>query len=237
MKLIILAGGFGSRLRTILGDTPKALAPIGGTPFLELQLQNWRSQGLNDFTFLLHHRAEKIIQFLQIRSADLLNGCKIDWLIEPIPMGTGGAIANAVHTKDIRGNFLVTNADTWLGGGVSKMIKSTAPAIAVVNSDDVSRYGSVSFDEDRCVIAFAEKTNASPPGWINAGLYHLSASLFQGWDGKAFALEHDLFNALVRDGRLGVVPMKADFIDIGVPADYHRFCGWVNAGQRVPLCN
>lgn len=237
MKLLVLAGGFGTRLKTIINDVPKALAPIGGVPFLHLQIACWLSQGLREFTFLLHHRADLIIAFLKANEAGLLKDCKVDWVIEPVPMDTGGAIANAVKKLDLQDEFLITNADTWLGGGISQMMQSSTPAVAVVNLADVSRYGQVYFDRDNRVSAFAEKTGQSTAGWINAGLCHLNAEFFNNWDGEPFSLERDLFSRLAQNNLLKAVPLQTDFIDIGIPADYYRFCRWVDTGGQDLLCN
>jgi D-glycero-alpha-D-manno-heptose 1-phosphate guanylyltransferase len=237
MRMLILAGGFGTRLKAAVGDVPKALAPIGTVPFLQLQIEHWLAQGLRKFTFLLHHQADQIVDFLQVHKANLLNGCEVTWLIEPVPMDTGGAIAHAVKELTLNDDFLMTNADTWLGGGIVEMIQSPAPAMALVNLTDVSRYGQVHFDRDKCVTAFAEKNGQYVVGWINAGLCHLNAELFKSWDGQPFSLERDLFATLVQHRRLTAVPLQTDFIDIGVPADYHRFCRWVATGRQDPLCN
>jgi len=237
MRLFVLAGGFGTRLKTAIADLPKALAPIGDVPFLQLQLEHWLEQGLREFTFLLHHQADQIITFLQSQQGGLLKDCQVDWLIEPMPMDTGGAIAHAVKTLDLKDDFLMTNADTWLGGGVHDTMQSAAPAMAVLNLADVSRYGQVHFDHARRVTAFAEKNGQCAVGWINAGLCHLNAELFKNWDGQPFSLERDLFATLVQNQRLSAVPLQTDFIDIGVPADYHRFCRWVATGRQDPLCN
>jgi D-glycero-alpha-D-manno-heptose 1-phosphate guanylyltransferase len=237
MKLLVLAGGFGTRLKTVITDVPKALAPIGDVPFLQLQLEHWLAQGLHEFTFLLHYQADQIIAFLQVQQVGLLKDCQVDWLIESVPMDTGGAIAHAVKTLDIKDEFLMTNADTWLGGGVFELMQSPAPAMAVVNLADVSRYGQVHFDHAQHVTAFAEKNVQSAGGWINAGLCHLDADLFKNWDGQPFSLERDLFATLVQNHSLTAVPLQTDFIDIGVPADYHRFCRWVVNGRHNQLCN
>lgn len=237
MKLLVLAGGFGTRLKTVISDVPKALAPIGDVPFLQLQIAHWLAQGVREFTFLLHHQADLIIAFLKAHEAGLLNDCKVDWLIEPVPMGTGGAIANAVKTLDLKNEFLMTNADTWLGGGIFELIQSSAPAMAVVNLPDVSRYGQVYFDHGHRVSAFTEKTVECAAGWINAGFCHLSAELFNNWDGEPFSLEQDLFSRLAQSSRLTAVPLQTDFIDIGIPVDYRRFCRWVATDFRDPLCN
>ena len=237
MRLLVLAGGFGSRLKTVVADVPKALAPIGDVPFLQLQLEHWLAQGLREFTFLLYHQADQIISFLQAQQGRLLKDCQVDWLIEPVPMDTGGALAHAVKALGLKDDFLMTNADTWLGGGIHEMMQSAAPAMAVVNLADVSRYGQVHFDHAQRVTAFAEKNGQSAAGWINAGLCHLDADLFKNWDGQPFSLERELLAGLVQNDRLTAVPLQTDFIDIGVPADYHRFCRWVAAGRHDPLCN
>ena len=237
MKLLVLAGGFGTRLKTVITDVPKALAPIGDVPFLQLQLEHWLAQGLHEFTFLLHYQADRIIAFLQAHQFGLLKDCQVDWLIEPVPLDTGGAIAHAVKTLDLKDDFLMTNADTWLGGGIFDLMQTAAPAMAVVNLADVSRYGQVHFDHAQRVTAFAEKNGQSAAGWINAGLCHLNADLFKNWDGQRFSLERKVFATLLQNRRLTAVPLQTDFIDIGVPADYHRFCRWVATGRQSQLCN
>lgn len=237
MKLLVLAGGFGTRLKPVITDVPKALAPIGDIPFLQLQLEHWLAQGLREFTFLLHHQADLIIAFLKAHQVGLLKDCQVDWIIELVPMDTGGAIANAVKKLDLKDEFLMTNADTWLGGGVLELMQTNAPAMAVVNLADVSRYGQVHFDHAHRVTAFAEKSGHSAAGWINAGLCRLNADLFKNWDGRPFSLEREMFATLVQIRRLAAVPLQTDFIDIGVPADYHRFCLWVATGRQNPLCN
>lgn len=237
LRLLVLAGGFGSRLRGAVADVPKALAPVGGIPFLQLQIENWLAQGVRDVTFLLHHQADQIISFLRSWQSGLLGHCKVDWNIEAVPLDTGGAIAKAVEALSLEGTFLVTNADTWLGNGVHKIMRTTTPAMAVVNLADVSRYGRVHFDEAGYVTAFTEKSDECAPGWINAGLCQLSAELFKEWDGQPFSLERDLFPVLIRRRLLTAVPLQTDFIDIGVPNDYHHFCSWMASGRKGPLCN
>lgn len=237
MKLLVLAGGFGTRLKSAIADVPKALAPVGDVPFLLLQIENWLAQGLSEFTFLLHHQSDQIVAFLQAQQTGLLKSCQVNWLIEPTPMNTGGALAHAVKTLNLKDDFLMTNADTWLGNGIREMLHSPAPAMAVVNLLDVSRYGQVHFDCQQRVTAFAEKNGRCDAGWINAGLCHLNAELFRNWDGHPFSLERDLFASLVKSHRLSAVPLKTEFIDIGVPGDYHRFCYWVATGRQTGLCN
>lgn len=166
---------------------------------------------------------------------EVFKSCHINWLIEPIPMDTGRTIVHAVKEMHLNGDFLVTNVDTWLGGGIQILIDAASPAMAVLKLADVSRYGQVHFDYDVNVIAFSEKNGRREPGWINARLCHLHAELFKDWDGNPFSLERKLFPELLKNRSLSAIRLETDFIDIGVPDDYYRFCRWVKSGCQVSL--
>lgn len=237
MRLLVLAGGFGTRLQAAVTGVPKALAPIKDVPFLHLQIEHWIAQGVSSFAFLLHHQADLIIDFLQKEQLGLLKDCEVSKLIEPTPMNTGGAIAYAVEKLLLSGDFLVTNADTWLGNGIRELSQAKAPAMAVVKLTDVSRYGRVELDRQHFVTAFHEKSSGSGNGWINAGMCRLDAERFKGWDHLPFSLERNTFPAMVARGELKAVQLQTDFIDIGVPEDYHRFCRWIAADRKGTLCN
>ena len=226
MKLLVLAGGCGTRLQSVVSDVPKALAPVGSVPFLRLQLENWISQGLRSFVFLLHHQSELIIAFLKSERRGLLNDCEVQWVVEADPMGTGGAVAHAVHQLQLSGSFLVTNADTWLGTGIAGVSSARAPAMAVVRVTDSGRYGRVQVDDQFNVIAFHEKSNVGGVGLINAGLCHLDARFFQSWNHEPYSLEQLSFPAMATEGLLKAVVLDTEFIDIGVPEDYRKFCEW-----------
>ena len=237
MRLLVLAGGFGTRLHSVVGDVPKALAPVGLLPFLYLQIDNWIAQGIRSFVFLLHHQAGAVIQFLTDAKRDLLKDCEIVWVVEPAPMDTGGAVAYAVQELRLSGNFLLTNADTWLTAGIQNVMKCDAPAMAVVRLSDASRYGLVQFDNQLRVTAFREKENFRASGWINAGLCHLNVSAFMNWNGEPFSMERVTFSELASCGQLKAVILDTDFIDIGIPNDYRRFCLWIESGRKGKLCN
>ncbi len=238
MKLLVLAGGFGTRLQTVVAEVPKALAPVGQVPFLQLQIEHWKNQGINSFAFLLHHQADLVISFLQQeQQTGVLIDCEVHCLVEPTPMDTGGAVAYAVEHLQLTGKFLVTNADTWLGTGITEVCQATAPAMAVVELPDATRYGRVQFDQQHRVSAFQEKNNNQGAGWINAGLCQLNAELFQDWDHLPFSLERLTFPAMVASGVLQAVTLQTDFIDIGIPDDYYRFCRWIAADRKGALCS
>ena len=76
MKLLILAGGYGTRLRSVVSNVPKALAPVGSVPFLKLQLRKWLDQGVNHFVFLLHYQADQIVDFLKSEHVEQLRVVK-----------------------------------------------------------------------------------------------------------------------------------------------------------------
>jgi NDP-sugar pyrophosphorylase family protein len=237
LKLLVLAGGFGTRLQSALPDTPKALAPVGDGPFLGLQLEHWIAQGVRSFVLLLHHQAGQIVDFLRGAGGGLLKDCEVRHVIEPTPLDTGGAVAYAVRQLGLDGDILIANADSWFGSGIRELGASRAPAMVVTHLDNCARYGQVHFDDGRRVTAFIEKNGLAEPGWINAGLYRLSVGMFTNWDGGRLSLERQLFPDLVRQGALQAVPIRADFIDIGIPEDYRRFCRWAGDGKVSRLCS
>jgi D-glycero-alpha-D-manno-heptose 1-phosphate guanylyltransferase len=233
--MLVLAGGFGARLRPAVDNVPKPLAPVANRPCLHYLIENWVGQGVTGLTFLLHHQAELIEQFLKIeKDAGILAGCELRTLSEPEPLGTGGAVAYGVRRCRLTESFLVTNADTWLGSGLEQLFGTPDPALAVVRTENPDRFGRVHLAADR-VTAFAEKQDVAGPGWINAGLYHLHPDLFASWNGRPFSLERELFPRLAAAGQLRAARLETDFIDIGVPEDYFRFCRWIESEKTSVL--
>ena len=236
LPLMVLAGGFGTRLQPVLSGLPKPLAPVGGRSFLSLQIEQWISQGVRSFVFLLHHQADLIIELLKNEQVDLLRDCQVRYIVEPSPMGTGGAIAYAVEKLVVEGDFLVANADTWLGSGIPQMMEAHSPAVLTVYMSDVGRYGKLIFNHQMQILKFVEKKiQVANDGWINAGLYRMNASLFAGKGLQKFSLEEVVFPQLVKKNSLLAVPVSTKFIDIGVPEDYDKFCQWIESGKISSL--
>ncbi len=233
--LLVLAGGFGTRLRAVVSEVPKPLAPVVGHPYLRYLIQQWRLQGVNDLVFLLHHQSKMIEAYLNaLLDQGEFGECRISTVTENQPLGTGGAIAHAIQQRSLSGSFLVANADTWLGSGIARVADAPMPAMAIISVGNTGRYGSVAVEGSK-IVSFSEKKDSQGVGWINAGLYHLEASQFDAWKGGPFSLEQNLFPELVRSGRLHAVLLETDFIDIGVPEDYHRFCRWIESGRSEVL--
>jgi len=160
----------------------------------------------------------------------------VKWLVESTPLDTGGAVAFAIEQMGIKGNFLVTNADTWLGSGIANVTQGKAPSLAVVELSDATRYGTVQFDGQHRVTVFQEKSmKGQESGWINAGLCLLNAEAFKDWDHLPFSLERVSFPEMVARRQLKAVPLQTEFIDIGIPNDYYRFCHWIAKGRKGTL--
>ena len=234
--ILMLAGGFGSRLKSVVSDVPKPLSPVCGRPFIIHLIENLIYQGAREMVILLHYRADLI---KAVVSEYIESSCKpivsVTFLVEELPLGTGGSISNAVRSLNINGSFLVINSDTWLSNGLKDINTSTPNSITAIEVADCSRYGSMII-EGKKIKRFVEKGNVSGGGLINAGLYHLKTDLFSNFFGvSSFSLERDVFPIAVKNGILKATEIKTNFIDIGIPEDYFRFCNWIGSGKKIDL--
>ena len=224
---IILAGGQGTRLKSVVQDRPKALAPVAGQPFLQHLLESLYAQGARDVILSLHHQAEMIEAFVAdwvTRPSDL----KIRSVREPRPLGTGGAIRFVVQALKIHSAVFVTNGDTFLTTGFREMTEKipadfSANAIGLVQVPDASRFGKVECDNSGKILRFQEKVSNAGPGWINSGIYFLQNSTVLQNQQDEFSLEKVVFPQLVEQKTLRGISLDAQFIDIGIPSDYYAF--------------
>jgi len=222
IPLLLLAGGFGTRLSSVVKDVPKPLAPIHGRPFLAYLLENYRRQGVRQFMFLVHHKAEMIKSFVEAEKRQgVLKGCDVKLIEEREPMGTGGAVKAALEELPEVEQFLVANADTFLSLGIAELLTTDAPAIAAVWQGNTARYGTLK-TEGSHIAQFIEKSPNAGAGWINAGLYRLQKQLFDKMPDGPFSIENTLFPELLRQKTLKFVTIDGDFIDIGIPEDYEK---------------
>ena len=220
-EAIVLAGGFGTRLRGIVDDVPKPLAPVAGRPFLAWLLDRLATGGMRRCILATGYLSDVIEQRIGAR----WQGMEIAYSVEPEPLGTGGAIRLAATR--LQGDAAhVLNGDTWLEYD-SVALEDTARAagasmtIALARVDDVARYGAVDIDNGR-VTGFREK-GESGPGWINAGCYFLGADALAALPVRdAFSFEQDVLQPRVQARAVAAFTATAGFIDIGVPEDYAR---------------
>lgn len=233
--ILVLAGGFGSRLKSAVSDVPKPLAPVCGKPFLIHLIEHLVSQGAKEFVLLLHYEAEFIRSVIaEFMDRNNMDGVTVTSLVEETPLGTGGSIMNAINTLNIIEPFLVVNADTWLGDGLKQLSLSSPNAIAAVKVKDCSRYGALVV-ENMKIKKFLEKKASYEGGLINAGLYHLSPDIFADLKRASFSLEDDIFPKVAEKLMFSAIEIETDFIDIGVPKDYFRFCKWIESGKKIEL--
>jgi len=218
IEAIILAGGEGTRLKSVLDDRPKPMAIIGGKPFTEWILLMLRRQGIQRAVICTGHLSEIVESYF----CDGRNiGMEITFARDPFPLGTGGAVRNAFG-KTRSNHILVLNGDSYLRINISSFLKThlacnARASISLVQVEDNSRYGSVKVNKDGKVLAFLEKSPRKQSGLINAGIYLLERNVVEEIpEGKMISLEREIFPNLIGKGLYGV-PYDGPFIDIGVP--------------------
>ena len=221
-EAIVLAGGFGTRLRTVLPDLPKCMAPIHGKPFLEAMLTYLWAEGIEHIVLSLGYRQQVIVEYIRTHHADR----SIRWVVEDEPLGTGGAIALALEETSGPAVY-VLNGDTFFDARLKALEKfhkqhEADLSIVVKHMDDASRYGTVHVDPDGRIRQFSEKA-AGASGLINGGVYLVERSRFPVRSmPRKFSFERDFLSVEPLAGRRFAQQQDAYFIDIGVPADYER---------------
>ncbi|HEY6929160.1 MAG TPA: nucleotidyltransferase family protein [Thermoanaerobaculia bacterium] len=221
LDMLILAGGLGSRLREVISDRPKAMAPVAGKPFVEWLLLAFREQGIQRFLFCTGHFADAISgHFGDGRRWNV----EISYSHETEPLGTGGALALASR-KVGSDRFFAANGDSWSGANLPRLLElhDELPAHAtvwLVPMPDTSRFGSVEVAPDGQIRAFREKSNRAGGGLVNAGVYLFERSVFDGISANvASSLETEILPALAGQGLYGAVG-EGPLLDIGTPESY-----------------
>ena len=220
MEAIILAGGFGTRLREMVPDFPKPMAPVAGRPFLEILLTSLSRKGFRHVVLSLGYMADKVVTHF----GDHFSGIALDYEIELTPLGTGGAIRQAMshcHADHV----FVFNGDTYINLEAQDVEdhwqKHRAPIIVACEVPDTARYGRLDIERGR-VLGFVEKGETGP-GLINAGCYVLPNTIINDFPlDESFSLEADFLAKAVGKQRFDLFVSKGHFIDIGVPEDYVR---------------
>ncbi len=221
MEAIILAGGLGTRLSSVVSDVPKCMAPVNGEPFLAYLLGNLEDQGCDQVILSLGFKHEIVTDWL--RNKGFL--FKIKWVIEKEPLGTGGGIRLALN-KSTAEQVFILNGDTMFDIALKQMQQladaGTKAVVALKPMQQFDRYGAVQLDDHHHIIAFEEK-KFRETGLINGGVYLLNkaAEDLQNFPDK-FSFEKDFLETEAGKGTLKGYICNDYFIDIGIPEDYEK---------------
>ena len=221
-EAIVLAGGLGTRLRSVVSDVPKPMARVAGRPFLELLLAHLARNGFDRVVLSVGHMAGVILDHF----GTAWRGLEIDHAIESEPLGTGGAIRAALARCDGEHAY-VFNGDTYLAldcaGTDALWARTQRPIIVGRRVEDTARYGRLDVDADGRILRFLEKDASGGPGLINAGCYVLPRAIADDFPAaERFSFEVDYLREAVARRIFLAHPTDAEFIDIGTPDDYAR---------------
>lgn len=224
---MILAGGLGTRLKGILGELPKPMAPINKLPFLHYLLNYLFNQGVKEVFLCVGFKHEVIVRYF----GDHFRDIKIFYTIEKELLGTGGAIMPVLSKW--KEPFFLLNGDTFFEADLKsfseaffKLRPLASLSLKPVFNQD--RYGAVQLDGQQ-ITAFTEKKFIES-GWINAGVSILTSEIFEGkLPGDVFSYEKDLFEKKAASHFLHGFVQDEYFIDIGIPEDYER------AQKEIPM--
>ena len=222
MKAVILAGGFGTRLKEVVKDVPKPMAMIAGKPFLEHQIHALKEQGVTDIILAVHYMSEKIKSYF---GKGIRFGVGITYSEEEVPLGTAGAIKRAERYID--DTFLVLNGDTYSGINLERFLdfhkaKRSNATVSLTKVKDSSQYGKITLKDNK-IVNFGEKTEAGE-GLINSGIYIFEPIIFDYIEPeKKNSLEREVFPKMVQENKLYGYVCDNYFMDIGRPETYFQF--------------
>lgn len=220
LSALILAGGLGTRLRSVLSDRPKVLAEVAGRPFLAYLLDQLARWGLSEVTLCTGYLSEQIERVFGSEYA----GLHIRYSREAKPLGTGGALGLAAREITTR-TALVLNGDSYCYADLSPFYLAHRQwggkaTLLLTRMEDTKRFGRVRVDAQGAIQSFEEKVATACPGWVNAGLYLIEADALRLIPAdRAVSLEQEIFPAWVRVGLFGYAT-SATLLDIGTPESY-----------------
>lgn len=225
MEVIILAGGLGTRLRSVVSEVPKCMAPVAGKPFLWYLLKYLAPYNVNRVILSVGYLREVIFKWIDENKAEF--PFDIDYAIEEEPLGTGGGIKLALSKAKEETAFIL-HGDTFFDVDLNAMQKQhglskKAITLALKPLQNFDRYGTVVFNTTSSTItAFNEKKHCES-GLINGGVYLVStkANIFEGLPTK-FSFETAVLEKQCLNGNIDGVVQDGYFIDIGIPEDYRK---------------
>lgn len=227
MDIIILAGGLGTRLRSVVSDVPKVMAPVNNKPFLEYILEYINKFDFENVILAVGYKSEIIENYFE----DKYKKLHLIYSKETEPLGTGGAIKKAMsYSKEE--NIFVINGDIIAKIDYNKFFEnikdnSLKNVIAIKEMTKFSRYGIVEIDEKGIVKKFKEK-QYTEKGYINVGAYILNKKNFTNIPEEKFSIEKDYFEKIVDKKTISTYKYDGIFLDIGIPEDYEKSKTYIN---------
>jgi NDP-sugar pyrophosphorylase family protein len=219
---IVLCGGAGLRLRSVTGNAPKSLARIGDRPFLEILVSQLQRHGFQRVILAVGYQRDMIREHF----ADRTLGVKLEYSIESAPLGTGGALRNAVGLVE-SDSVLIMNGDSYTDANLAAFAADFLDAkvdisMLVTPADGRVDCGLVSVDPSARVLGFREKQAADGAQYVNAGIYMVAkAILCQVTPGFPISLESELFPRWLQEGKqFSAYRHSGRCIDIGTPERY-----------------
>ena len=222
IRALVLCGGQGTRIRSVLADRPKSMALISGTPFLQVLIKQLKTQGIDNVILGTGYMAEAIESYFGSGENFAMH---IDYSRETKPLGTGGAIKLA--ESFVNDPVLVLNGDSYADWTLLPLVelltsKNAAMVVVLQMVSDVSRFGNVVIDQNGRIVRFVEKGTSSGAGLINAGVYLLRKKIVSDLPaGIAISFEREVLPSILHLEVYGLV-VHGLFIDIGVPDDLRR---------------
>ncbi|RAJ82172.1 D-glycero-alpha-D-manno-heptose 1-phosphate guanylyltransferase [Chitinophaga dinghuensis] len=219
-ECIVLAGGLGTRLRSVVADKPKCMAPVGDQPFLYYLLHYLHQQGITHAILSLGYKSEQVIDWCNSQKLPL----RISFAIEPEPLGTGGGIVYALGKVE-GNNVFIVNGDTYfdvnfMAFDTFHQAHHSQLSLALKPMVQFDRYGTVTLDDNALITAFQEK-QFMEAGLINGGVYLTSASYLKGLQlPEKFSFEKEVLEPMAASQQLYGFISDTYFIDIGIPEDY-----------------
>lgn len=215
MEAIILAGGFGTRLQSIVSDVPKPMAPINGKPFLYYLLKYLKTQGFNHIILAVGYKRDYIIDYFK----DEFMGMRISYSLEDEPLGTGGCIKKALSLAN-EDYVWIINGDTFVLYEYKDNINKCS--MVLKEMDNFNRFAEVKVSNDNYIIGFEEKKYCAK-GYINTGIYLFPKNIFDNFKFEdSFSLEIDFLSKYINILKIKALFTNGYFIDIGVPKDYKK---------------
>lgn len=223
MEVIVLAGGLGTRLRSVVSEVPKCMAPVNGKPFLYYLLSVLSYYPVTKVVLSVGFKRKFIEDWVREHGSEF--PFDIDFAVEEVPLGTGGGIRLALEKCDSDA-ICVMNGDTFFDVDLEELLESHQHSgrlltMAVKHLQNFDRYGTVSFGENGAVTGFNEKRFCED-GYINAGVYMISdRSLLKDMPEK-FSFEKAFLEPQATEGHVQAYVSDGYFIDIGIPQDYAK---------------